>query len=40
MIVRFARPWGSTNRQFGIYIALIAAAVAAWAAFQNRQDNN
>ena len=37
--VRFVRTWGP-SRRFGIFLALIAAGVAAWAAYQNRLDNS
>lgn len=39
MIVRIARTWGP-DRKFGIFLALIAAGLATWAAYQNRLDNS
>lgn len=40
LILRFVRTIGQTDRKFGIFLALIAAGVATWAAYQNRRDNS
>jgi len=37
--IRLLFTWGAP-RKFGIFLALIAAGVATWGAFQNRADNS
>lgn len=39
ILLRILFTWGAPRR-IGVYLALIAAAVAAWGAYQNRVDNS
>ena len=39
IVYRFIFGWGP-GRRFGLFLGLLAAAVAAWGSFQNRMDNS